>query len=151
MLNNSNIPPIEEVREIKSEIPSYEEFLRNYKMDERVSASYWAENETKARGYGPCYSCGNGDLTFELEIILKNSRGGRAQRTVYDIVDAFRAASEIERKEGYWSNGNPSFSSWERKTLVDRIINSIDEHVSDNRSIDRTVVNDIDDDDCTIL
>jgi hypothetical protein len=76
MVNNNNFPPIEEVREIKNEIPSYEEFLRSYKENEHVSASYWVENEVQVKGYGPCYSCGDGDLTFELEIILKNSRGG---------------------------------------------------------------------------
>jgi hypothetical protein len=29
MVNNNNLPPIEEVRELKNEIPSYEEFMKN--------------------------------------------------------------------------------------------------------------------------
>ena len=155
-LPKENFPKIEEVKEIENQIPTYEEFLKNYQVDQEVSESYESELNSYGdigivKGYGPCYKCGRGELTFELEIVLKNSRGGRKRTTVYDIVDALRVASKIERREGFWDDGNPSFSSRERESLVNRIINSIDEHVSDSKSINRTVVNDVDDDDCLIL
>jgi len=134
-----------------NETPTYEEFLRNYKMDERVKDSYWVEKEAQVRGYGPCYSCGDDDLTFELEIVLKNSRGGWKKTTVYSVVSAREATFKIARGEGFWSNGDSSFSSRERRSLVNRINNAVVEHVVNDRNINRTVVNDIDDDDCTIL
>ena len=56
MVKENLIPKVEEIREIKNKIPSYEEFLRNYDYDEGVSKSY--ENEYDAEvsqnlGYGP--------------------------------------------------------------------------------------------------
>jgi len=82
IIPQESFPKIEEVREVENQIPTYEEFLKNYQVDQEVSKSY--ENELNSysdigivKGYGPCYDCGNYDLTFELEIILKNSRGGR--------------------------------------------------------------------------
>lgn len=57
-----NYKKAEEVREIENEIPSYEEFLKNYNTDEKVNDSY--ENELNsygdigiAKGFGPCYVC----------------------------------------------------------------------------------------------
>jgi hypothetical protein len=55
-----NVPKIEEVREIKSEIPTYEEFLKDYKQDQAVSDSYENEIESyssieASEGFGPCY------------------------------------------------------------------------------------------------
>ncbi|CAI2180010.1 12362_t:CDS:2 [Funneliformis geosporum] len=38
-----NYKKVEEVREIENEVPNYEEFLKNYNSDEKVSDSY--ENE----------------------------------------------------------------------------------------------------------
>jgi len=49
-----NIYKTEEVIYLKNEIPTYEEFLKNYKVDERVTASYWSEIHSQIRGYGPC-------------------------------------------------------------------------------------------------
>jgi hypothetical protein len=63
MVKEIILPQVAEVREIKSEIPSYEEFLKNYKGDKAVENSY--ENEINAnaelgKGYEPCKntSCG---------------------------------------------------------------------------------------------
>ena len=60
IIPKENIPKIEEVREIENEIPSYEEFLKNYKADQEVSGSY--ENEIESYSdisspkiYGPMY------------------------------------------------------------------------------------------------
>jgi hypothetical protein len=52
--NNNNIPievnkkPFEIVQEVKNEIPSYEEFMKNYKTDKEVVDGYNGEFE----GYG---------------------------------------------------------------------------------------------------
>ena len=58
-LPKENIPKIEEVREIETEIPSYEEFLKNYQVDQETNNSY--ENELNSysdievnKGFGPC-------------------------------------------------------------------------------------------------
>jgi len=57
-----NYKKVEEVREIENEIPSYEEFLKNYNVDEKVNDSY--ENELNSysdigvsKGFGPCHIC----------------------------------------------------------------------------------------------
>lgn len=60
MVNNNNLIPkenykkVEEVREIKNEIPSYEEFMDTYKYDENITNSYQLENQAQEKGYGPC-------------------------------------------------------------------------------------------------
>ena len=60
MVNNNysvDLPKIVEVRYLNNEIPSYEEFLKNYKVDERVKASYESEMNAYAelgKGCGPC-------------------------------------------------------------------------------------------------
>ena len=56
MVNENFIPQTETVYKLKNEIPSYEEFLKNYKSDERVKASYDLESEDQAlygSQYGP--------------------------------------------------------------------------------------------------
>jgi hypothetical protein len=60
MVNNNNqVPPTEEIRYLDTEIPSFEEFMRNYKSDEVVEDSYIDEmngygNLGTERGFGPC-------------------------------------------------------------------------------------------------
>jgi len=61
-LPKENIPKIEEVREIKNEIPTYEEFVKNYQADQETNNSYENEIESYSnietpKGYGPCYVC----------------------------------------------------------------------------------------------
>lgn len=64
MVNNNGIPievnkkPFEIVQEVNNEIPSFEEFMKDYNVDKEIIDSY--ENEVKgysdisvARGYGP--------------------------------------------------------------------------------------------------
>ena len=62
IIPKDNIPKIFEVREVENQIPSYEEFLKNYQVDQKVSESY----ESEIAGYndigipkpsGPCYVC----------------------------------------------------------------------------------------------
>jgi hypothetical protein len=43
MVNENLIPKTEEIREIKSEIPSYEEFMKTYKSDKTIENSYEVE------------------------------------------------------------------------------------------------------------
>jgi len=57
-----NYKKVEEIREIKNEIPTYEEFLKNYQADQEVNKSY--ENELNSysdigvsKGFGPCSIC----------------------------------------------------------------------------------------------
>jgi len=57
--SNSQILPVEEVRYLDTEIPSFEEFMRNYKSDEAVENSYINEmngcgDSRIEKGYGPC-------------------------------------------------------------------------------------------------
>ena len=54
-----NVPKIEEIKEIENQIPTYEEFVKNYQTDQEVNESY--ENEIESyngvgvsKGYGPC-------------------------------------------------------------------------------------------------
>ena len=107
MVNENLIPKTEMVYELKNEIPSYEEFLKSYKRDELVEKSYQAELEAQSeinslkKVCGPCSQCKNSSLAFKLEIILKNSRGGRAWVTVHNVDDAYEVASEIVREVGF--------------------------------------------------
>jgi hypothetical protein len=59
IIPKENFPKIEEIREINNEIPTYEEFLKTYQVDQKVNESY--ENEIESygdievnKGYGPC-------------------------------------------------------------------------------------------------
>lgn len=62
MVNENLIPKTEMVYELKNEVPTYEEFLKNYKGDENVENSYRLENQTQEKGYGPCHYS-NADCT----------------------------------------------------------------------------------------
>jgi len=55
MVNENLIPKFEEIREIKYEIPSYEEFMKTYQIDKEVENSYWDEIIAKSEipSYGP--------------------------------------------------------------------------------------------------
>ena len=54
MVYENNIPKTETVYELKNEIPSFEEFMRNWKKDKGVSDSYDLESEDQTL-YGPQY------------------------------------------------------------------------------------------------
>ena len=62
MTKDNLIPKTETIYELKTEIPTYEEFMKNYKSDELVSASYESEINSYGyleKGYGPCHRyCG---------------------------------------------------------------------------------------------
>ncbi|CAG8625560.1 950_t:CDS:2, partial [Ambispora leptoticha] len=68
MPNNNNLIPkenhkkVEEVREIKNQIPSFEEFLNNYSQ-EQVNYDDLTHNDiSSSKGYGPCHYS-NADCT----------------------------------------------------------------------------------------
>jgi len=59
IIPKNNIPKIFEVREVENQIPSYEEFLKGYRLEQAVVESY--ENEIASyrdirvsKGFGPC-------------------------------------------------------------------------------------------------
>ena len=157
--NNNNLIPkenykkVEEVREINNEVPSFEEFMKTYEYDANLNYDdlTYSDISDKGERYGPCSACNNSDLKFELEMILKNSDGSWRKKTVYNVDDARKTASEILTRTGHWMDNNPkygdaSFSREERKSLADRINNAIDEHINDYKNINKVVENDIDDD-----
>ena len=52
--NNNNIPPVEEIREIKNEIPSFEEFMQSYGYDSNLNYDDLNSGSIgEAKGYGP--------------------------------------------------------------------------------------------------
>jgi hypothetical protein len=56
-INNNNLPPIEEIRELKNEIPSFEEFMKTYQADENLNyADLNSGDISEVKGYGPCSS-----------------------------------------------------------------------------------------------
>jgi hypothetical protein len=59
MVIENQIPKTEMVYELKNEIPSFEDFIKTYDYDENIASSYYLENQTQEKGYGPCYKdCG---------------------------------------------------------------------------------------------
>src|ERR1700733_2761742 len=82
-----NIPKIEEVREIENQIPTYEEFMKNYKGDELVENSYQTEHEAKI-SHGPQYGPGRSDFS-SLCREIKNDLGGDLTCRISDDSDYF--------------------------------------------------------------
>jgi len=108
------------------------------KVINKSGSNYVSENRG---GYGPCSSCSSSSK-FELEMIIKNSRGGWRSRTVYNVDAARSNASEIAKRENYWSDNDRSkFSNKERDSLVDKINKAVEEHINNSKSINRTVSN----------
>ena len=58
MVYENLIPKTETVYEIKNKIPSYEEFLKDYKEDENLNYADLSGGDLgEAKGYGPCFVC----------------------------------------------------------------------------------------------
>jgi len=65
MVNEFKIPienkrPVETVHELKDQVPSFEEFMKDYKVNEKVSYDDLESGDIgNSKGYGPCeyYSC----------------------------------------------------------------------------------------------
>lgn len=93
MVNNNGIPieinkkPIETVYELKGneyKVPSFEEFMKDYKVDEKVSESYQTEfgvcnNLGFDKGHGPCSwnnpncSCYQSELQRQYWVAINNN------------------------------------------------------------------------------
>jgi len=142
MVNNNGIPievnkkPFETVYELKNEIPSFEEFMKDYKVDENLNYDDLKNGDiSKTKGYGPCESChpssASHDKSFRLHIILKNSIASKTKR-VYNTYDASIASRDIESSSGYWKGGIMSgiFSEENRNCLAENIREAINRHNS---------------------
>ena len=115
--------------------------MKGYEVDEKVNYDdLKGDSLGEVKGYGPCSKCGNRNITFELEIILRNCLGGWKSRTVYNVNDARYEASNIVKEECYWEDGFDNvFSAKKRRRLAKRINQAIDEHINYNKNINRTV------------
>lgn len=144
MVNENLIPKVEEIREIKNEIPSYEEFMKTYKGNDKVSAGYDSEINSYGdlgveKGYGPCSTCGNSSLTFKLAMVLHCWTQTKSM-TVFDTNDAREEAKNILAETGHWGDGPFSyFSGPNRRRLADRINDAINEHINYSKNINRSV------------
>ena len=58
MVKENLIPKTETVYELKSEIPTFEEFMKTYESDEGVNYDdlSYSDISDKGKGYEPCYS-----------------------------------------------------------------------------------------------
>lgn len=57
LIVKENYKKVEEIREVDTEIPTYEEFMKNYKVDDKVNyddLSVSGGNVGEVKGYGPC-------------------------------------------------------------------------------------------------
>ena len=99
-----NIPKIEEVREINTEIPTYEEFMKGYKGDELAESSYQAEHEAKAV-QGPQYGPGRSDFSGLCRRI-KNDLGSDLTCRISSNSDYFYPSKSYTGVIVYAVNGN---------------------------------------------
>jgi len=67
------MPKVEEVKYLNTEIPTYEEFLKTYKENEQVNASYEAEYQERLLN-GPQYGPGKSDFS-DICRRIKNELG----------------------------------------------------------------------------
>jgi hypothetical protein len=71
MVKNNGIPfevkkPFETVCELKSEIPTFEEFMKDYKVDENLNYDDLSGGSMgEVKGYGPCYVCWEKPLVWK--------------------------------------------------------------------------------------
>jgi hypothetical protein len=69
MVNENNLPKTETIYEIKNEIPSFEEFMRDYKADESLNYDDLNGGSIgEAKGYGPCYVCSKPETETYLKV-----------------------------------------------------------------------------------
>ncbi|RHZ35338.1 hypothetical protein [endosymbiont GvMRE of Glomus versiforme] len=79
MVYENIIPKTETIAELKQEIPTYAEFLETYKVDQAVENSYWLENQSQQKGYGPCIddkNCSCGYIKGKSISAYENKRDG---------------------------------------------------------------------------
>ena len=70
-LIKENYKKVEEVREIKNEYPNFEEFMKTYEYDANLNYDDLSGGGIgEVKGYGPCNTCGNPNITFKLAMVL---------------------------------------------------------------------------------
>src|SRR5436305_14739349 len=87
MVNKITIPQTEEITYLNNLTPSYEEFMKTYQSDDKVSASYESEinsyNDLGVEmGYGPCSdskcygsnACLSGEYFYPLRVPCPTER-----------------------------------------------------------------------------
>src|SRR5690349_13643491 len=79
-----NKKPVEIVYELKNQVPSYEDFIRNYKNNEKISKNYELEIDVyEKKGYGPCPDgCSSGDFSKKEQHLIStlNKRWGEEKK-----------------------------------------------------------------------
>ena len=106
MVNENLIPKTETVYEIKNEIPSFEEFMKTYESDGKVSESYDLETDSygdirESKKSGPMFGL------FQLFQVLLNTPAGPVVETVAragNSPDVSRAVMETGRFVAEHSN-----------------------------------------------
>jgi hypothetical protein len=90
MVNENLIPATEIVAELKDEyeIPSYEEFLKNYKSDSNLNYDDLSSGSVgEVKGYGPCTSsnctCSRSELQSQLRDLERRLRELENSTNVY--------------------------------------------------------------------
>jgi hypothetical protein len=119
IIPKENIAKTEEIREINTEIPSYEEFLKTYKNDGNLNYADLSGGIGEVMmGYGPCekscetviqdengnviYTC-TGLVRFSLQVDCLNwAGGGGYTKHIFSTSRALEYAHELER--GKYSN-----------------------------------------------
>jgi len=95
LIPKENIKKVEEVREVRNEIPSFEEFMKSYENDERLNESYKGELE----GYG---SVG------ERKVCGPMHRGGSSSSNHFSVSYSFKHGVDNEKyffeESGSYSN-----------------------------------------------
>jgi len=74
IISRDNIPKIEEIREVENQIPSFEEFLKNYQQEQVNYEDLTYKDIISNKGFGPCSwnnlrcSCQYGERWANLKI-----------------------------------------------------------------------------------
>ena len=109
MVNENLIPQTETVYKLKQEIPTYEEFMKNYKVDKVIENSYWLENQNQERGYGPAtYGIVTYQYPLHLRIECHNWLGDGES---VEVNDAYEAQRQAERLRNHSWNSSWAISS----------------------------------------
>jgi len=115
LIPKENIYKTEEVRYLNTEIPTYEEFMKTYKVDKATEATYRDEINARERGYGPCQNSDCDCYCSSYECICNNynnyGHGGHSKRYIkVDKKTSIRGFQHLIHTGNDWSdrNGGPS-------------------------------------------
>jgi len=134
----NNKKPVELVQELKDyEIKkSPLSAAARSKVISKYGGNYVSEN----KGYGSYHSCGNKNLRFRLEIVLRAWDKAEIGGTVFSTDEAERVAQQIKNGEGHWEDKfliGP-FGETKRGRLASKIMMWIDIH-KNGSSVNETV------------